>query len=166
MQNNKQKYYYKNCLLDILPKQQLCSTADWPALKTLRIFSRTSAKSFNIPQKPTGKTLDSKTLQEEYLIRKLMAENMENIINPNTVTFQKELLTLLTSYSDINFCHEDILTNLTDIQNCFCLHALNHVLRSRIIVSQNNTTLSQMTEEEKEQSDIRDQGLTRPKVSK
>ncbi|PSN68641.1 DUF1253-domain-containing protein [Corynespora cassiicola Philippines] len=51
--------------------------------------------------------------------------------------------------------------NATRLRHMFCLHALNHILRTRDRVLKNNAKLSTAADDEAE---YRDQGFTRPKI--
>ncbi|KAL1430784.1 hypothetical protein MTO96_014650 [Rhipicephalus appendiculatus] len=78
---------------------------------------------------------------------------------PETLTpLQMELLSVLSSYRDLLFT-ERTLTNGEEARAAYCLHALNHVLKSRSRVLHHNARLRRGAT-----SEMRDQGLTRPRV--
>lgn len=64
-------------------------------------------------------------------------------------------------YRDVLFSHRT-LENSTSIRKLACLHALNHVFKTRDRVIKNNARLAK--EDSLEDTDLRDQGFTRPKV--
>lgn len=74
---------------------------------------------------------------------------------------QKAMAADIFNYRDIiSGCRD--LENVAQFRDMSCLHALNHVLKTRDRVLKNNTKLS--TQTGSEALDIRDQGFTRPKV--
>ncbi|KAK5064674.1 hypothetical protein LTR84_000508 [Exophiala bonariae] len=76
-------------------------------------------------------------------------------------TDQRNMAADMFDYKDVvNGCRE--LRNTAQLRDTSCLHALNHVLKTRDRVLKNNTKLS--TQTGSEVLDIRDQGFTRPKV--
>ncbi len=64
-------------------------------------------------------------------------------------------------YQDILFSHTT-LKNAADLRKLACLHALNHVYKTRDKVIKDNARLAK--EDAEEDIEIRDQGFTRPKV--
>lgn len=85
-------------------------------------------------------------------LHKQLSSNVKNVSR-----FQLELLSILTKYHDFSY-PERTFDNAEELRYCYCLHAINHVLKSRDIVIANNDKTSGDEEE------LRDQGLTRPKV--
>ncbi|KHN96950.1 digestive-organ expansion factor [Metarhizium album ARSEF 1941] len=74
---------------------------------------------------------------------------------------QKAILPLLFEYMDIFHC-ERTVKNATALRQVVCLHALNHVFKTRDRVIKNNYKLAK--EGEDPELELRDQGFTRPKV--
>lgn len=74
---------------------------------------------------------------------------------------QKAMAADIFNYRDIISGGRDLET-VAQLRDMSCLHALNHVLKTRDRVLKNNTKLS--TQTGSEALDIRDQGFTRPKV--
>jgi len=101
------------------------------------------------------------------------AENMVNQLPEDVFSpLQHELFSLAHEYRDICFPEVDH-TRWDDIRTVYCLHALNHVLKSRDKVLLHNTNLSKKAENDKnggtkgmttEEVEYRDQGLVRPRV--
>lgn len=67
----------------------------------------------------------------------------------------------LSSYQDLLF-GERSPENAKDLRRVTCLHALNHIFKTRDRVIKNNARLSK--EQGEEELELRDQGFTRPKV--
>lgn len=70
---------------------------------------------------------------------------------------QLEVLSIITRYHDFSYPERNF-DNAEELRYCYCLHAVNHVLKSREIVVANNDC------NDGDEDDMRDQGLTRPKV--
>lgn len=73
---------------------------------------------------------------------------------------QKELFSVMNNYQDLWF-PERSFTNAEEIRFTYCLHVVNHMLKTRTKILHHNAKLakkSDLTEE------YRDQGLVRPKV--
>ncbi|CAK8672709.1 U3 small nucleolar RNA-associated protein 25 homolog [Clavelina lepadiformis] len=124
-----------------------------------------NAKSLN--QLPCN--LDSeKNLLTSFAINKTLASNWVKLNETNgdeiCSGLQAEMFTLLQSYVSVLYPSYSGSDTVNNMQNIMCLHALNHVLRSREEVLKNNTRLSKMSTEQIEQAEYRDQGITRPKV--
>lgn len=76
-------------------------------------------------------------------------------------TDQKTVAADIFNYNDVIYgCRN--LENAAQLRDMSCLHALNHVFKTRDRVLKNNTKLS--TQTGSEALDLRDQGFTRPKV--
>merc|ERR1719367_426714 len=86
--------------------------------------------------------------------------NGSKLIQPLT-GFQCELMSLMTTYKDVYFSEESLI-NLEEIRLVYCVHALNHMLKTRNRILKNNTKLSKSPENLS--ANVRDQGLCRPKI--
>ena len=73
----------------------------------------------------------------------------------------KSLSKLLFDYRDLLFCARRV-SNSENLRRLYCIHALNHVLRTRDTVIKHNARLAKATPEE--DIEYRDQGFARPKV--
>lgn len=73
---------------------------------------------------------------------------------------QKELFSIVYSYQDLYF-PERSLKNSEEVRFVYCLHAVNHILKTRTRIIHHNSKLSKRTDVPDE---FRDQGLVRPKV--
>ncbi|XP_053568343.1 U3 small nucleolar RNA-associated protein 25 homolog [Bombina bombina] len=76
---------------------------------------------------------------------------------------QRELFTIMNSYKDLFYPSRTATSQGEEIRHVYCLHALNHVLKANSHVLQNNTK-KRDKKSGADEEDIRDQGLTRPKV--
>ncbi|KAL3183608.1 hypothetical protein MRX96_033713 [Rhipicephalus microplus] len=116
----------------------------WPALGRLRV------------------TKIKENTREVPLVRASSKDSLwlkSSLAVPETPTpLQMELLSVLSSYRDLLFT-ERTLTNGEEVRAAYCLHALNHVLKSRSRVLHHNARLRRGAS-----SEMRDQGLTRPQV--
>ncbi|XP_025406367.1 digestive organ expansion factor homolog [Sipha flava] len=70
---------------------------------------------------------------------------------------QLDVLSIITRYHDFSYSERNF-DNAEELRYCYCLHAVNHVLKSREIVVANND------KQDGDEDEMRDQGLTRPKV--
>ncbi|XP_060594439.1 U3 small nucleolar RNA-associated protein 25 homolog [Ruditapes philippinarum] len=76
---------------------------------------------------------------------------------------QDGLFSIMNNYQDI-FYSERSHSNGEEIRLVYCLHALNHVLKTRKRVISHNTKIKQKAGNLDVDEEFRDQGLTRPKV--
>ncbi|XP_025203654.1 digestive organ expansion factor homolog [Melanaphis sacchari] len=90
---------------------------------------------------------------KKLIFHKQLASNIKNIN-----TFQLELLSIISKYHDFSYTERNF-DNAEELRYCYCIHAINHVLKSRDIVVANNDKKDGDDDDE-----LRDQGLTRPKV--
>ncbi|KAI5740162.1 hypothetical protein M8J76_001123 [Diaphorina citri] len=74
--------------------------------------------------------------------------------------FQTELFSVINSYQDL-FYPERTFNNAEEIRFLYCLHAVNHSLKTRLKVIHHNARLTDRFDIPDE---FRDQGLVRPKV--
>ncbi|KAF4628077.1 hypothetical protein G7Y89_g10068 [Cudoniella acicularis] len=80
--------------------------------------------------------------------------------NPVFNDLEKYIATHIFNYQDILYC-ERKPSNSEKLRCLACLHAVNHVFKTRDRVIKNNARL---TKEENGDLEVRDQGFTRPKV--
>ncbi|KAK8197351.1 uncharacterized protein BKA78DRAFT_246833 [Phyllosticta capitalensis] len=74
---------------------------------------------------------------------------------------QKAIVNPLSSYQDILFGGRTV-KNAESLRELACLHALNHIFKTRDRVLKNNARLAR--EQDNDDVELRDQGFTRPKV--
>lgn len=75
-------------------------------------------------------------------------------------SFQSELFSLVNNYQDVYYS-ERSFENADEIRFIYCLHAVNHILKTRTKVLHHNAKLNKKEEVPEE---FRDQGLVRPKI--
>lgn len=80
---------------------------------------------------------------------------------PKFDSLQTALMPAISNYQDLLYGGRTP-TNADSLRNIACLHALNHVFKTRDRIIKNNTRLSR--DEGKTDLEFRDQGFTRPKV--
>ncbi|XP_068619017.1 U3 small nucleolar RNA-associated protein 25 homolog [Battus philenor] len=73
---------------------------------------------------------------------------------------QKELFAIINNYQDLYY-PERTFTNADEIRYTYCLHVVNHMLKTRTKIVHHNSKLSRKSDISDE---YRDQGLVRPKV--
>lgn len=83
--------------------------------------------------------------------------------------FQLELLALMGSYKDLYYPESCPLKQGPQVRSAYCLHVLNHILKSNSHILAHNAQLREQKGQAKPgaepQDEPRDQGLTRPKVN-
>ncbi|XP_064489591.1 U3 small nucleolar RNA-associated protein 25 homolog [Ornithodoros turicata] len=115
----------------------------WPALGNLRVISLADNKR--------DVALQRCTRLSQLHIR-------PSIVAPTLTPLQLEIMSVLITYRD--FLHsERTLEKGEEIRQAYCLHALNHMLKTRSRILHHNAKLHKGAA-----SEFRDQGLTRPKV--
>jgi len=122
------------------PKLTLVEDRRVKALEETRPFAK-------LPKVPV--VLDS---VKKLVLHKQLASNIKNVTK-----FQLELLSIITRYHDFSYTERNF-DNAEELRYCYCIHAINHVLKSRDIVVENND------KQNGDEDELRDQGLTRPKV--
>ncbi|CAG9806662.1 unnamed protein product [Chironomus riparius] len=96
------------------------------------------------------------------------SENLEKYGNSKSILspLQTELISVAANYQDLYYPHRSH-KNGEEVRLSYCIHALNHVLKTRQKVLQHNAKLSKLRSEKKATiipDEFRDQGFVRPKV--
>lgn len=97
----------------------------------------------------------------------ILAANKTNLIKRDLelsdvfTPLQKELFSILNNYQDLLY-PERTFTNAEEIRYIYCLHAVNHMLKTRMRILHHNAKLSKKNNSMCD--NYRDQGLVRPKV--
>ncbi|XP_060534751.1 U3 small nucleolar RNA-associated protein 25 homolog [Cylas formicarius] len=99
--------------------------------------------------------LKSQILQNIEKANKSKREN-QSILTP----LQEELFTMINNYQDVYFPVRTF-DNAEEICFVYCLHVVNHILKTRIKILHHNAKLGNKEEVPEE---YRDQGLVRPKI--
>jgi len=90
-----------------------------------------------------------------------------NLESDGLTSHQLKLFRVLNSYQDLLFTKQTT-ARLEDTRLVYCLHALNHILKSRSRVKTHNikinTNSSRKKDKDEEEVEYRDSGLTRPRV--
>ncbi len=108
--------------------------------------------------KSTAKTSELRSSKDASLKRRLMDVGSKVISDLSMA--DRNVAGSIFNYVDVlNGCRD--LNNTTRLRDLSCLHALNHVLKTRDRVLKNNAKLSAQSTEA---LDLRDQGFARPKV--
>ncbi|XP_076268338.1 U3 small nucleolar RNA-associated protein 25 homolog [Rhynchophorus ferrugineus] len=112
------------------------------------------------------KKISKNSSSDDLFIKKQISKNIrsankslrtgENMFTP----LQQELFSLMNNYQDVYYPNRTF-DNAEEIVYTYCLHAINHVLKTRIKVLHHNSKISKKDDVPDE---FRDQGLVRPKV--
>lgn len=131
--------------------------ADWVTKKALIASGRaTSMFPSSATSNELSKPLDS--LDDLHLKHKLKETAKEKLPFNE---FQKNLSPMLFNYQDLLYCDRTV-KNSTQLRQLTCLHAVNHVLKTRDRIIKDTSRLAK--EGEDSDLELRDQGFTRPKV--
>ncbi|RVE50077.1 hypothetical protein evm_005283 [Chilo suppressalis] len=90
--------------------------------------------------------------------RNLIKRDLE--LNEIFTPLQKELFSVINNYQDLYFTERNF-SNAEEIRYIYCLHAVNHMLKTRTKIIHHNAKLSKKSDVCDE---YRDRGLVRPKV--
>ncbi|XP_014473101.1 PREDICTED: digestive organ expansion factor homolog [Dinoponera quadriceps] len=83
-------------------------------------------------------------------------------INPSSLTpLQRELFSIINNYQDLYYPERNF-SNANQIRFVYCLHAINHVLKTRTKILHHNTKIAKS--DGSVPDEYRDQGVVRPKV--
>lgn len=114
--------------------------------------------SYFRPGAPT-KSLIIKSPKDMFLKQRILESGTK--VLSTLSTDEKDLAAAIFGYNDVlNGCRD--VQNASRLRDLSCLHALNHVFKTRDRVLKNNNKLS--AQSDGEALDLRDQGFTRPKV--
>nr|SVE83643.1 EOG090X05RM [Daphnia pulex] len=176
-------------LLEILtsPKPYETQELKWKALGRMVVHLLTKPEKNTSQPKPTllGETIESYVIPgslpvlktgiplSEYGVKLQLCSNLdtrplsdnkqtaEELLSP----LQHELFTLANEYRDVYYPEMNHLNN-DEIRTVYCLHTLNHVMKSRDKVLLHNAKLKKAKENgvATDEIEYRDQGLVRPRV--
>lgn len=124
-----------------------------------------------VPKRIDYKNVDLKELFVKVQIEKnVVTANEKSLKNKEYKVFtpiQAEIFSLLNNYQDVYY-PQQTLENGEQLRFVYCLHALNHMLKTRQRILHHNARLGKMAGETKKSvivpDHFRDQGLVRPKV--
>ncbi|KAF2091142.1 DUF1253-domain-containing protein, partial [Saccharata proteae CBS 121410] len=97
---------------------------------------------------------------QQLKLKKRLADNVSSHMKEFT-KLQQGLSPFVFDYHDVLFGARTV-ANAQDLRQLYCLHALNHIFKTRDRVIKNNARLAK--EQDTEDVELRDQGFTRPKV--
>ncbi|XP_050524494.1 U3 small nucleolar RNA-associated protein 25 homolog [Daktulosphaira vitifoliae] len=150
------------CLNDKPPLEETFQL-EWPELGKL-IFKKpklTVAENRHLKvleeTRPYAKLPDIPIIIDDISKLPLHKQLLSTVKNLNS--FQLEILSILCQYHDFNYSERNF-DNDEDLRYCYSIHAINHVIKSREIVAINNDKKDDYDNDD----ELRDQGLTRPKV--
>lgn len=101
-------------------------------------------------------------------ITKANYNNIKDLIdrNPSPLTsLQKELFSIINNYQDLLYS-ERTFDNESEIRFIYCLHVMNHILKTRTKILHHNSKIqkSKLKDMSEIPDEYKDQGLVRPKV--
>lgn len=173
-----------------MPQKCVESIRNWPVLGQIKIVIPKSAgddcqtkKSIRIDEdvvyaKPGNIPLMIESVSNsDWEDLSVKSQIQGNILRANTkhtgsslggdeelTSFQKELFSIVNNYQDL-FYPERTLENGEEVRFVYCLHTINHVLKTRLKVVHHNARLANKEDSKNEvPEEYRDQGLMRPKV--
>lgn len=173
-----------------MPQKCVESIRNWPVLGQIKIVIPKSAgddcqtkKSIRIDEdvvyaKPGNIPLMIESVSNsDWEDLSVKSQIQGNILRANTkhtgsyvggdeelTSFQRELFSIVNNYQDL-FYPERTLENGEEVRFVYCLHTINHVLKTRLKVVHHNARLANKEDSKNEvPEEYRDQGLMRPKV--
>lgn len=142
---------------------------DWAVMDKLSYANRVTISGGFVPQKPLSKNSSKEELHSVNHVRKALVDNWLDINKEHSqdgifTPLQREIFTLVNSYNDVNHVNVNSIGRSPEIMKVLCLHVANHLLRCRAKVLTHTAKLKQMTPEQQDQAEYRDQGITRPRI--
>ncbi|KAG0652157.1 U3 small nucleolar RNA-associated 25 [Hyphodiscus hymeniophilus] len=143
-------------------------------LKSIQINQWTSRKAV-LPG--LGKVVIGLPQDDEYSAATTMApvtkpgglklkQKLASVISKQRPAFddlEKVIAPLIFNYQDILYCERAPAVG-ESLRRLTCLHAINHVFKTRDRVIKNNSRLAKEDNNNNDELDLRDQGFTRPKI--
>lgn len=134
----------------------------WPTLGQL-ILSSSCKSRLSIPDITKDRDYQKLHIRKR-LFDQWPSVNKECLVGDRSEIFsplQRELFSIMNNYMDLVYT-EETHENSQEIRKVYCLHVINHVVKTRNTVLKHNSSLSINPAVDSE--DFRDQGLTRPKA--
>ncbi|KAE8445312.1 rRNA-binding ribosome biosynthesis protein utp25 [Mollisiaceae sp. DMI_Dod_QoI] len=115
----------------------------------------------SFPQSEITKSFSTESVSgpKELKLKQKLATAMSKH-KPAFDILERHLAPIIFNYQDVLYC-ERKTSNSENLRRLICLHAVNHVFKTRDRVIKNNARLAK---EESDDLELRDQGFTRPKV--
>uniref|UniRef100_UPI00398F8D0B U3 small nucleolar RNA-associated protein 25 homolog n=1 Tax=Pristiophorus japonicus TaxID=55135 RepID=UPI00398F8D0B len=126
-----------------LPKYTLIKELSGEDLKNLHLHK---------PLETTWPKVNGQLLSQEGQM------NQQEFFTP----LQQGLFSIMNGYKDLYYPERTAIRNGEEVRHAYCLHVINHVLKANSQVLSNNAQYRDRKAEVDD--DLRDQGLTRPKV--
>ncbi|CAK9296847.1 unnamed protein product [Gordionus sp. m RMFG-2023] len=153
------------------------NSEDWPILSKLDYYhyknkdkcKKTELKNFKIKssllQNYHNIISDLHSSPQDDTYENIISKDGEKIEDLLAFSeFQLELSSLIWSYKDVYYPLRNV-SNCEEIREIYCLHALNHAIKTRDLIIRNNTKLEKTNFSQNiEEKDFRDRGFTRPKI--
>ncbi|CAG9813526.1 unnamed protein product [Phaedon cochleariae] len=113
-----------------------------------------------VPKSVSKSSKPSQLFIKTQIINNLGKLNKKATGSENLTSLQAEIFSVINNYQD--FCYSGrTFSNSEEIRFVYCVHAVNHILKTRLKVIHHNARLSKKDDVPEE---FRDQGLVRPKV--
>lgn len=161
------------------------TTKSWPVLGNLYIIIPAPVQISLKTNKPKFSIIENKVYAASGVVPQVISHvdfgklNLKSQIQGNVVSankrnlikkdleisdiftpLQKELFSIINNYQDL-YCPLRNFSNADEIRYIYCLHVVNHMLKTRTKIIHHNAKLSKKSDIAEE---YRDQGLVRPKV--
>ncbi|XP_047537007.1 U3 small nucleolar RNA-associated protein 25 homolog [Vanessa atalanta] len=171
--------------LSNIPRTEKHITKSWSVLGNLAISIPQPVETSSKKSKPKFSILEEKTYAPIASIPQaynkvnfnqlyIKSQISGNVVSANKINLikrdldiadvltplQKELFSVINNYQDLMF-PERTFTNADEIRFTYCLHVVNHMLKTRTKILHHNAKLAKKSDLSEE---YRDQGLVRPKV--
>jgi U3 small nucleolar RNA-associated protein 25 len=118
-------------------------------------------KPAQAPEAPSSTSDWSKLFVKQQIQQHLAFANSANSNQAGLTPLQSEVFAVLNNYQDL-YLPERTNQNAEELRFAYCLHAVNHVLKTRAKILLHNSRLVNRSAEVPDE--FRDQGLVRPKV--
>lgn len=115
---------------------------------------------------PTKLTKELSVKQQ--IVQNISVANQDNVEDDSEILtpLQTELISIASNYKDLYYPHRSH-SNGEQIRLAYCIHALDHILKTRQKVLHHNSKIAKLKATKKNVAmpdDVRDQGFTRPRV--
>lgn len=149
----------------IMSKESKSSNFKWSAIGNFKIETPVLPSVVN-SEKDNGEHSENST---SFDLHQLDSKISSNVSQP-LPALENEIFHILKNYLDLYFpCRSHF--NAEEIRHVYCLHAINHMLKSRALILRNNKQINDASNGQKLLStdisipdDLRDQGFTRLKT--
>ncbi|KAJ9642485.1 rRNA-binding ribosome biosynthesis protein utp25 [Coniosporium tulheliwenetii] len=132
----------------------------WDTQKTQLEHLGTVSISFPQGTLPKSTTKRSLRSPRQLKLKKRLVEPAQKVISEFT-DLEGAVAPIIFEYQDLLFGARSV-SNVGNLRRLMCLHALNHIFKTRDRIIKNNARLAR--DQDKDNFELRDQGFTRPKV--